>query len=194
MKMTIREIAEVAGCDYQHAKREARKMFGMGTRGKPRRLDSDESMDLMKVLKKTNMVSLEGQNDLLKGQNDQPSTLTSKDVELISSIVSMTVAKTIEALDGRMAKIETRIEDRQALLPPSKSPRKQLGQLVNQYAQKHDIPHNIAWNQLYTECYYTLGKNYKVRAKNEGVKAIDLIETTGEIENVLGVMIGLLEA
>lgn len=123
----------------------------------------------------------------------QTSTLTDRDVELISSIVSLTVAKTIEQLDNRMKNIENRIEERQALLPArKKDSRAHITELVRNYAFNHNMSYNNIYSLLYREYGYRTHSNPTVSAYNRHVTTIEYIEQSGNIEILESIAIEML--
>lgn len=123
------------------------------------------------------------------------SSLTSRDLDLISAIVAKTVAATTEILSGRLYNIESQIEKRKALLPaPEIKPRDAINKLVREYATKTEMPFNSIWNKVYTEFNYTYKCNVKTSAYNRDMTVIDYIETEGMIEQLLAVAVKILEA
>ena len=124
---------------------------------------------------------------------NQTSTLTERDVELISSIVSLTVAKTIEQLDNRMKNIENRIEERQALLPArKKDSRAHITELVRNYAFNHNMSYNNVYSLLYREYGYRTHSNPTVSAYNRHITTIEYIEQSGNIEILESIAIEML--
>lgn len=124
---------------------------------------------------------------------NQTSTLTERDVELISSIVSLTVAKTIEQLDNRMKNIENRIEERQALLPArKKDSRAHITELVRNYAFNHNMNYNNVYSMLYREYGYRTHSNPTVSAYNRHITTIEYIGQSGNIEILESIAIEML--
>lgn len=124
---------------------------------------------------------------------NQTSTLTERDVELISSIVSLTVAKTIEQLDNRMKNIENRIEERQALIPArKKDSRAHITELVRNYAFNHNMNYNNVYSMLYREYGYRTHSNPTVSAYNRHITTIEYIEQSGNIEILESIAIEML--
>lgn len=192
--MTIKEIAEVAGCDYHHANRECNKLFGKGAQGKKRVLNENQSIELMKSLKKKNFVTpLQNAKEPLQNEQQEGLTshLNSKDIELISAIVSQTVAATMMQLDKRLQTVENRIDKNQALLPPAISDRDRLRQMINKYAALTETPHSAVYNLLYNDYYYRYNTNIKQRAKNEGMSVLDYAEQNGHIAELIACMVAL---
>ena len=111
------------------------------------------------------------------------STLTEKDIHLISAVVSMTVSETIKRLDGRMSAIEDKIETRTALLPaPQMKPRDHINKIVREYAHAKGISFTDAWSRLYRDFGYRTNSNPSTAAKNRSMTIIDYIEAEGQID------------
>lgn len=197
--MTIREIANTAGCNEKTVKRiVAEKLPGRMQHGKVTRFTWEEAHFLMSILPKKNMVSNLGQMSSVQGANvlsEQAvgSSLTTRDLDLISAIVSRTVSMTIQQLDVRLSKIETRVEERQALLPaPKVSDKDAIRQAVAREAEFSQREHSSVWNELYTACYYRRMGNFKLQAKNSGAKSvIDYVDAQGLSGDVLAVALDL---
>lgn len=120
--------------------------------------------------------------------------LNDREISLITQIVAATVAETIKQLDGRMAKIENRIEARQALLPPpALKPRDHINMIVREYAGKHNIPHGKAWSELYRQFGYRTNSNPSQCAKNREMPILEYIEAEGMIETLESVAIEVMQ-
>jgi len=118
------------------------------------------------------------------------SSLSQKDIEVISTIVSVTVAETIKQLDGRMTNIEQKIEERRALLPaPEIAPRDRINMIIRDYAERNRMPFAAAYSELYKIFNYTYGCNVNASAKHRGVAIIEYIESEGLIENLESVAV-----
>jgi len=118
------------------------------------------------------------------------SSLSQKDIEVISTIVSVTVAETIKQLDGRMTNIEQKIEERKALLPaPEIAPRDRINMIIRDYAERNRMPFAAAYSELYKIFNYTYGCNVNASAKHRGVAIIEYIESEGLIENLESVAV-----
>jgi len=116
--------------------------------------------------------------------------LSQKDIEVISTIVSVTVAETIKQLDGRMTNIEQKIEERKALLPaPEIAPRDRINMIIRDYAERNRMPFAAAYSELYKIFNYTYGCNVNASAKHRGVAIIEYIESEGLIENLESVAV-----
>jgi len=199
--MTIKEIASLTGKSSRSIQRwineASDKMAGLSVKmsdseksKKPADFTFDETLSILragKVSKDLIDILIENMNG--KGQSvNQSSLLSQKDIELISTIVSMTVSKIIQSLDTRMNNIESKYNEKQALLPaPGLSDRDNLRKIVSSYAEKKKISHSIAWNKLYQESYYRLNINLKERAKHRNITIIDYAESEGYIPKLLSI-------
>ena len=200
--MTVKELASFTGKDERTVQRWIKKagdkMSAIGDKmsvaghGKvvDYTIDEVEQILLNSSMSK-DAVSILMQN--ARQSKKQTSTLTDRDVELISSIVSLTVAKTIEQLDNRMKNIENRIEERQALLPArKKDSRAHITELVRNYAFNHNMNYNNVYSLLYREYGYRTHSNPTVSAYNRHVTTIEYIEQSGNIEILESIAIELL--
>jgi hypothetical protein len=190
--MTIREIADVAGVSIDTASRKAKELFPVRfQQGKRTDLTQREGIEVMKGLRKLNMVSLPQSAEVLPRSAEVAvgSTLTERDLQVIGTIVAAVMA----GLDGRVQKIESRVEERQALLPgPKMADKDAIRQLVAREASRSGREHSKVWNELYDRCYYLHLGNFKVQAKNNGAKSvIDYIDAKGMSGDVLAVALDL---
>lgn len=199
--MTIKEIAGLTGKTektvrqwIQHEQKVLTQEQKVLTKGHSRDYNLEEVIAILKSGKiSESLIGLLIENS--KNKNEEKSnlpTLNSKDIEIISTIVSMTVSKTIEALDKRMNVIENKYEERKALLPaPEKSDRENLNQFIRSYAHKNNLNHSVVWLKLYQEAYYRLNVNLKVNAYNRNMAIIDYADQEGYIPELLSIAIDL---
>jgi hypothetical protein len=193
--MTIKEIAEFAQCSAETVRVKAREMFPTKFEvGKKTVFTQKEAFAISQKLRiKGNVVpgNLEVAPENLEVASG--SSLTSRDLDLISAIVSRTVSMTIQKLDVRLAKIEGRVEERAALLPaPKVEDKDAIRQLVAKEAEFSHREHSSVWNELYTACYYRRMGNFKVQAKNAGARSvIEYIDSIGVAGDVLAVAVDL---
>jgi len=179
--MTIREIADTAGCSEKTVKRIVAGLWpDKMQHGKVTRFTLAEANKLMEVLPKKNMVGNSGHLSPV-ATLPKESNLTPKDMELIAGIVSAVFAN----LETRMVRIESRVEQRAALLPPPQiKPRDHVNKIVREYANREAVDHSTAWGDLYREFGYRTNSNPKVSAKNRGMSVIDYIEAEGMIDTL----------
>jgi len=160
---------------------------------KPAAFTLEETIEIIKAGGNENLANLLMQNAQSSQQTAIGSSLTSKDIDLISAIVSKTIAATTELLSGRVQNIETAFEKRKALLPaPDIKPRDAINKLVRDFATRTEMQYNSVWNKIYTEFNYTYNVSVRVSATNRNMTIIDYIETEGMIEQLLSVAVKVL--
>lgn len=183
-KSTIGRWIEKAGCKMQSISCKMQQ----ATPDNP----SDFTLDEVEAILRAGSMSKDAVSILMENarnnqrnvyQANQNNSLSDREIEMITKIVSTTVAMTIEQLDKRMSKIETRIENRAALLPPPAiKPRDHINMLIRKYSSNNNLDYKIAWDELYLQFGYRTNSNPKLCAKNRGMSIIDYIETEGQIE------------
>lgn len=105
----------------------------------------------------------------------------------------ITLTAMAQSLDARLSKIETRIEERQALLPaPQMKPRDHISMLVRSYASKQGVSYPSAWGELYSEFAYRTNSNPRLSAKNRNMAIIDYIEAEGMIETLEAIAVEIM--
>jgi len=160
---------------------------------KPAAFTLEETIEIVRAGGNENLANLLMQNAQSSQQTAIGSSLTSKDIDLISAIVSKTIAATTELLSGRVQNIETAFEKRKALLPaPDIKPRDAINKLVRDFATRTEMQYNSVWNKIYTEFNYTYNVSVRVSATNRNMTIIDYIETEGMIEQLLSVAVKVL--
>lgn len=191
--MTTKEIAEAVGKDITTVQRWVKKMGGKmqsiddkmlsSTSTHPADYSIEETCLIIEVGLGKNAASLFRENAKHAIAPAQGSSLTARDMEVIGGIVASVMAN----LSARMGNIESRIEQRQALLPaPEVKPRDNISRIVRKYAHDNGIEYGPAWGELYREYGYRTNSNPSIAARNRGMAIIDYIEAEG--------MIGTLEA
>lgn len=117
-----------------------------------------------------------------------PAITSDLDAQFKAALIG--ISTMVQNLNSRMNKVEYQQHQRAALLPaPQKDARSELTQLVNKHAhQNHDNDHRAAWKELYTEIYYRLHINVRKRAKNEGVKGVDILAREGLLETACAIV------
>lgn len=179
--MTVRELAQVAGCGEKTVRDKVKAMFPEKVRnGKKTCLSEKEAFRVMAGIRKKGFVQPR------KNYEVGESSLTAKDVEMITTIVSRTVAETIKTLDSRMSVIENKYQERKSLLPvPKMSDRDNLNRIIRQYASRENLNPAAVWGELYQDAYYQLHVNLKQKAKNRGTSIIEYAESEGLMPQLL---------
>lgn len=193
--MTTKEIAEAVGKTERSVRNWANKVaennsvvaekIAASTSMHPADYSLDETVSIIEAGLGKNAADIFRMN-AESSKSSAPavdSCLNAKDIALISQIVSATVAETIKRLDGRMEKIETRIDQRAALLPaPQIKPRDNINKIVREWVGNTGGDHRDAWNELYRDFGYRTNTNPSICAKNRGMTILDYIEAEGQID------------
>jgi hypothetical protein len=118
------------------------------------------------------------------------STLTQRDLDLISALT----ISIMSGLNQRISNIESKIEERQALLPaPEIKIRDSINKIVREYAHETGTPYDMVWRQLYTEYNYRFNSNVSLLAKNRDMKTIDYMDKEGLLNNLYTVAYKIFE-
>lgn len=195
--MNTREIAQTTGRDERSVRRWVKKASDKMTvvadkmtassPTHPADYNFDETLAIIEAGMGKNAAAIWKTNAPVtqKAQLPTGSSLTEKDIHLISAVVSMTVSETMKRLDDRVAKIESRVEERQALLPaPQISRRDHINKLAREYATKTGVNFSESYSTLYREFGYRTNSNPSLSAKNRGMAIIDYIEAEGQIDTL----------
>ena len=204
--MNTREIANTTGKDERSVRRWVKKAavkmsaitvkMSASTSTNPADYDFEETLAIIEAGMGKNAADIYRTNSSASMPEVAKSgdSLTEKDIRLISSIVSMTVAETMKRLDERVAKIETRVEERQALLPaPQMSRRDHINKLAREYSARTGGNFAEAYSMLYREFGYRTHSAPSIAAKNRGMAIIDYIEAEGQIDTLEAVAMDILK-
>lgn len=195
--MTTREIAKAVGRPEKTVRTwafkaaaksaEAAAKSAEATPSRPADWNLEETITIIEVGMGKNAAAIYRQN---AEQNNQTSfapsagsTLTEKDLSLISTLTAGIVTQIFEKINGRVEKIEGVVDQRRALLPaPAVKPRDHINMIVREYARNHEIPHGKAWSELYRQFGYRTNTNPSQCAKNREMAILDYIEAEGMID------------
>ena len=72
-----------------------------------------------------------------------------------------------------------------------KSTRSKISELVRSYCVSANVPFRDCWNKLYSEFYYIYHTDLKIRAKNKGLKPMDIAEQLGMLEQLWSVAVAV---
>lgn len=174
--MTIKQIAEVAGCSLKTVRRTIKDNFPDLTKnGKMTKLTKEQAFDIMAKLPKRNLVS---------GNLGQMSEVTRTNVQGLESRIDRLEAKFDKLLDLMIAK-ELANKPEPKLIAPKLEPKDEIRKIINSYTNHIGNQYRDNWNLLYQECYYRLGKNFRTLAQNRSVKPMDVIVEEGFAPDVL---------
>lgn len=197
MKMTVKQIAEVAGCHYKTVGYYANKIFPATAegKGKKRYYDQAQSLAIMEAIPKRKMViGVKKEETLLPEEKKAPSGLEGV-LERMEARQEAFMLKVIEIITpAHAAPITSEIEapcpvPRLSAPAPEMSSRDRINKIVRGYCAEQRIPYRDGWDRLYVEHKYRCNKDMKLKAKNRGMSTMDLFVKDGEIHNLLAIAI-----
>lgn len=174
--MTIKEIADTAGCGVNTVKRwVSENMPTKMEKGKVTRFTWEEAHKVMDAMPKRNNVAQMVQVPSPIGTGDRIDRLEAMVEKLVSAFLAMSV--------------QNQPVQRMALEAPQIKPRDNINKIVREYANRNGIDHRTAWGDLYREFGYRTNSDPKKCAKNRGMSVIDYIEAEGMIETLEAIAI-----
>lgn len=194
--MTVKQIAEVTGKDERTVQRWVKKTsdkmssindkMSSSSPMKPADYDFEETCLIIESGMGKNAAGVFRAN-----ADRQLPTVSDSDLDRLFKTAMVTLTTMVESLNSRITRIETQQEEKKALLPaPGKSPRAELSQVVRQLAHaKYDDNFNTAWHFLYKELLYRCHINVVTRAKNEGLRPIDIIENENLLDTAVSIIV-----
>ena len=170
--MTIKELAEVAGCDTSTIQKVAKKLYPEigGIKGRKMYFDQLQSEKILQNVGKKNFVErkiseVERKNSVLSTRLDR----IESSLDRLTNIVGLLVNHQIE---------EKKV---QVTLPPVNL-RLELNAIIRSYASKEGILFPFAWEKFYDRIYQRLSMNARTQAKNENKSVLDWAEDNGYME------------
>jgi hypothetical protein len=198
--VTTKQIAQAVNKDITTVQRWIKRLDGKmqsidgkmqsSTSARPADFDLVETCAIIEIGLGKNAADLYRMN--ARGIPASQSALTEKDIEFIAKLTAGIVSQIMSNLDQRMHHIESRIDQRQALLPaPQIEPKQAVNKLVREYVAHAGIDYRAAWGELYREFGYRTRTDPNRAARNRGMAIIDYIEAEGQIDTLLAVAIDL---
>lgn len=175
--MTIKELAEVAGCSTKTINRILKVNFPeMLKKGRTTRFTKAECFDIMAFLPK--------QNDLGQPRTSEGKVVQGSDARLDQMQQSI---NSLIGIMGEFIKSQTAKKEEPKQLPPKLEPRDEIRKIINSYCHHTGTTQNVCWNLLYQECYYTLHRNFRLVGQNRTpkVSGVDIAEEEGFIFDML---------
>ena len=119
---------------------------------------------------------------------DKLTSLTTKDIDVISTMVGRIVALGTDAVNDRLSRLEKAMGQNQIYLQvPEIRPREAINRLVREYAHIKRISFSAAWEKLYSDFNYTYKRNVNLSAKHREMSILDYIEVEGLIDQLYAV-------
>lgn len=198
--MTTKEIAEAVGkterCVQGWAKKTGEKIASIGEKiasvqktGSPADYDLSETCFIIETGMGKNAANLYR----MSAKETLPATWMERAFEMMASSFER-LCRITESQEARLQKIEVRIEERQALLPPPQvKPRDHINMIVRSYASRNAIDHSSAWGTLYKEYSYRTNTNPRASAQHRGMQIIDYIDAEGMIETLESIAMEIMD-
>lgn len=200
--MTVKELAEFTGKNKSTIGRWIRKANTQPILAKLQNAtqshSADFTIDEVEVILKAGSLSKDAVSILMSNARKPIVTelvVEKKGMEEAFKMMAYSFQQLTEitkSQENRLSKIEDKIEERKALLPPpSISPRQNVSKIVREYAVSNSLDFRSVYQQLYTDFGYRTHMNVSERAKNRGMAKMDYIETEGLIDTLEAVAIEL---
>jgi len=174
--MTIKELADVAGCSIKTVRRTIKDLFpGITKTGKVAKLTKDQCFDIMAKLPKRNDL---GQN---LGQMSTADSLVKAEISELKQSVNGLINVMSRFIESQM----NGKKDEPKQIAAKLEPKDEIRKIINSYTHHTGTQYRDNWNLLYQECYYRLGKNFRVLAQNRNVKPMEIILEEGFVHDVL---------
>lgn len=202
--MTTKGIAEFLGKPESTVRRWANKaslkmpsaslklIEAQKSGGKPAEWDEDETCQIIEIGLGKNAADLYRMNakqsyrmselPRINVQGDSEPLGLQGIMEIMAKAYS-SLTEVVRSQESRIQRIESRVEERQALLPaPQIKPRDRVAMIVREYAVKSGNGYPEVYRELYREFGYRTNTNPTQCAKNRGTSVIDYIDSEGQIE------------
>lgn len=121
--------------------------------------------------------------------------LSPREIEIITSVVSLAVSKTIERLETRISSLEKTVgEQKQLPWNNEIDIRTRINVLVRKFATERNLDIKEVWLKLYKLFGYKTHTNPSVSARNRGMRIIDYIESEGQLDVLEKIAQGMMQS
>lgn len=121
--------------------------------------------------------------------------LSPREIEIITSVVSLAVSKTIERLETRITSLEKTVgEQKQLPWNNEIDIRTRINVLVRKFATERNLDIKDVWLKLYKLFGYKTHTNPSVSARNRGMRIIDYIESEGQLDVLEKIAQGMMQS
>jgi hypothetical protein len=183
-RMTVRQIASVAGCNHDTVRLAAKRLFpDLVQNGRRTDFTKAQSFQILEALP---------QRHVSEPIGNPIAPIAPKDFDL-SAIIRETVAACMrEMVPAVVAAVKASLTPQSSAplalpAPLELEPRDALRKIVGDYAANHDRDFRGAWSNLYREFELRAHRNIRQCAKNRGMDTLDYCEG----ENILGELLAL---
>ena len=181
--MTIRQIAETAGCGINTVRRIGKMKFPEvknNNNGRAIEYSESQSIAIMDKLPKSNYVADPTQ---MGNQTDKV------DYEAIGKMIAIAVSSAMAPLINQLQNTtpqptQLAISEKSVLeFPPVPdiSPRKLLNQLVYKYSMSMNIEPQEGWHELHNQFFLRCNDNVSLKARNRNMSVIDFLEKENKL-------------
>lgn len=184
--MTIRQIAETAGCSLNTVRNIGKTIYP-----NIKALKSGIALDYTKEQSITIMDKLPKSNYI---ENPNLTNIGNPvfDMKMFADMMAISLATALKPIYDKLEYIENKQSNTKLLPAPQIQDRPMLTKLVREYAvNRLGGDFQQAYRELYSQLLYRLKTNVKVRAKNEGIKTMDYLERENLIPTCISIMIEL---
>lgn len=121
--------------------------------------------------------------------------LSPREIEIITSVVSLAVSKTVERLETRITSLEKTVgEQKQLPWNNEIDIRTRINVLVRKFATERNLDIKDVWLRLYKLFGYKTHTNPSVSARNRGMRIIDYIESEGQLDVLEKIAQGMMQS
>ncbi len=174
--MTIRQIAETAGCGLNTVRRIGKMIYPNVKAPKSGRAidyNKEQSIAIMDKLPKANYIADPTQ---MGNQNGNLAQMGQVDYEVIGKMIAMAVSSAMQPLVNELKQAK-QSQPLQLEHVPEIAPRKLFIKNVDELVKVSKSDHSSVYNRIYSEMGYLYGVKIKARAKKRDVRPIEVLET-----------------
>ncbi len=172
--MTLKQIAETAGCSYRVVLAATKETLpGLVKNGQATELTEGEALMVIAKVPKRNLVS-----PITKVQGRERFPMAE-----FQAIVESAVRGALAAFraESQPSPAPAQIE------APKMTDRAELRQIVAKYAKAHGGDYSDAWGIVYGAAYYRLKINLRVRSERSGKAPIEVAEEAGLLPEIIAI-------
>ncbi len=190
--MTIRQIAETAGCGLNTVRRISKMLYPnvkAPKNGRAIEYNKEQSIAIMDKLPKSNYVADPTQ---MVNQNGNLGKVSEVDYEVIGKMIAMAVSSAMQPLVNELKQTRQNAP-LQLEHVPEIAPRKLFIKNIDQLVKISKTDHSTVYNRVYSEMGYLYGVKVKARAKKRNVRPIEVLETDNLMSKAVAVSRQMIE-
>lgn len=176
--MTVSMMADIAGVSPDTIRRKVGELFpGKMEARKRTSFTQEEATKVLAEVRKANFVSPELPQD-------------ASALPQIAAVVKSLIPAMAEAFRLALGGQPPAPPSPPAIEAPALTPRHELRRLIGRGSRLFSEavePYRAAWNELYTQAYYRMGRNIKYCAENRGKDPLDYAEDEGLLPELVAI-------